>query len=640
MLELTTLGRLSIKLNGVELPHLLTQRQKIGLLCYLAVEGPTPREKLVTLFWGERDENRARHALSQALYALRGDLSEGALQTTSESIGLAADSLMLDIATLQQSLQKEDWAAIIKIYGGSFLDGFYLPDAPAFGEWQSRTRAWASNVARRAFRNVLAQRSAAHDVTGALACAHRWAELEPLEDEAQHALVSLFAASGNRPQAIAQYEAYRLRLARELDLEPLAETTALVESIRAGNAVAPSLIGSSTAATPGAAAAPVVHGTTAPSQAVAAPATAHTIEEQLQEVLRPRLQLLRKINQSRTSIIYLAREPELDRSLAVKVFLPTVAGDRRAKLRFQREMMAVASLNEPHIVSLHWAGELPSGAPYFVMQYVDGRSLAQVLQLEGRVPVKKARALLAQLAAALAAAHRRGIVHRGVQPSNVLIEDKTERLFLTDFGTAALLAGNEAAGVSLTLSGELIGDPEWMSPEQLECREITTRTDIYNFGLLGYYLLAEEGPYERTAKGLAFLVGSDVPPRPLKSLRPDADNELAELLENCLAREPHRRPSAAHLAGALLTPDVEIRFAIPAEHRADLVQLKVPHMFAAYFVVGLSALELIELAVDRGILLEGVLRGALIGYVLAAPLIPLLAWYRRKRLSRSSEMLL
>jgi DNA-binding SARP family transcriptional activator/TolB-like protein/tetratricopeptide (TPR) repeat protein len=234
MIELRTLGRGAVRRDGEDLPGVTAQKQRFALFAYLAVEGRASRDRLLALFWPEREEEKARHSLSQALYALRRDLGEECLQGEGDSVQVDTEACVVDAAQLNSAAERGDWHRVIELYGGPFLHQFSLPDASDFEEWLSNTRAGLARLAHQGFRNVIAEHLSAGDTTGALAEAWHWTELEPLDDEAQHTLIGLLAASGERTAALSRFDAYRERLTRELEVEPLEETVALVERVRRG----------------------------------------------------------------------------------------------------------------------------------------------------------------------------------------------------------------------------------------------------------------------------------------------------------------------------------------------------------------------------------------------------------------------
>ncbi|KPK78668.1 MAG: hypothetical protein AMS25_14550, partial [Gemmatimonas sp. SM23_52] len=234
MIKLVTLGGVAISRNGVPLGELTALKQKVALLAYLSLEGPTSRDRLLPLFWPDRAEERARHALSQALYVLKRELGEHCVRLVGDQVEVVGDALEMDAQRLQRAAALERWDDAIAVYHGLFLEEFHLPAAPQFEHWQTRTRARLARLARHAFAEVVNHRVAAGNLEGALKVASRRAALEPLEDEAQHTLIALLALAGHRAAALEHFDSYRQQLARELEVEPLEETQQLVEQIRAG----------------------------------------------------------------------------------------------------------------------------------------------------------------------------------------------------------------------------------------------------------------------------------------------------------------------------------------------------------------------------------------------------------------------
>ncbi|MFQ5679592.1 MAG: protein kinase [Gemmatimonadota bacterium] len=291
-----------------------------------------------------------------------------------------------------------------------------------------------------------------------------------------------------------------------------------------------------------------------PAAARPPPARDAALEERLREELQPLLELSRLLGRGSAAYVYLAREPALRRLVALKVLSPDLAGQRTARLRFEREAQSAARISHPSVVAVYRVGSLSNDLPYLVMQYVHGRSLAERLKAEGPLEVAEVRRILGDVAAALAAAHRVGIVHRDVKPSNVLYEEETGRVFLADFGIAAILTSGEEAAERLTTVGHVVGDPRYRSPEQLRGEEVTELADLYGLGLLGYKLLTGRGPFHR--KSAAELVAAhlrEAPPA-VASLRADADPALSALLAQCLEKTPEYRPTAADAVRSLLAP--------------------------------------------------------------------------------------
>ncbi|MBC7672635.1 MAG: serine/threonine protein kinase, partial [Polaromonas sp.] len=216
----------------------------------------------------------------------------------------------------------------------------------------------------------------------------------------------------------------------------------------------------------------------------------------LQEALGGRVVVIRPLGQGGMGQVYLGRDPQLKRFVAIKVLGRTLGQDAEAHARFQREAQAIAAVSHPNVVDIYSIGELPDGTPYFVMQHVAGGSMAERIATSGPLPVEAAERVLGEVAAALAAAHRRGIIHRDVKPGNVLWDEYGERATVSDFGIASIQQREgEDADVRITATGMTVGSPAYMSPEQLMNEPITPKSDVYGLGLLGYELITGRGPY-------------------------------------------------------------------------------------------------------------------------------------------------
>lgn len=267
--------------------------------------------------------------------------------------------------------------------------------------------------------------------------------------------------------------------------------------------------------------------------------------DQLQEALGDDFEVLRRLGKGSMATVYLAREKSLGRLVAVKVLLSGRAGDEEARRRFEREARSAAALVHPNIVQVFRFGRLPDQTPYLVMRFVKGRTMEERLKAEGRLPTEQAQRVLADVTAALAAAHARSIVHRDVRPANVLWDTETESAHLTDFGIAALLETSGEEQTRITKTGQMVGDPRYLSPEQLMDEDLSELSDMYAVGILGYELFTGEGPYDAKTNTQWITAHLSQEPKDLRRMRPDIPAGVADLLKRCLTREPKHRPSAA-----------------------------------------------------------------------------------------------
>lgn len=267
--------------------------------------------------------------------------------------------------------------------------------------------------------------------------------------------------------------------------------------------------------------------------------------------LAPEFAIEQPLGEGRTSQVFLAREPALRRLVAIKVLRPEVGEGETPRARFEREAHSMAGISHPHVPRVYRVGRLGTGLPFMVQEFVEGRSLRDELEATGAMAPDRARRVLSEVASALAASHAKGIIHRDVRPENVLVEDGTGKIFLTDFGLAAVRATGDSGNPRLTRTGELLGDPQYMSPEQLRADPVTAATDVYSLGVMGYEILTLTNPFgARTTQALFGAHLSDQPAvLPWSVTGPDS--ALGDLLGRCLRKDPPRRPRAEELAREL-----------------------------------------------------------------------------------------
>jgi Tol biopolymer transport system component len=252
-----------------------------------------------------------------------------------------------------------------------------------------------------------------------------------------------------------------------------------------------------------------------------------------------------EIGRGGMGVVFLGYDPDLDRPVALKVLAPHLAWEAPFVERFLREARAAARLNHPHIVTIHDVGQ-DEGWYYFVMEYLEGQTLAEIIRDRGALPPDEALAILDSLAGALDYAHAEGLVHRDVKPVNVVVQ-AGGRVVLTDFGIA-----RAAQETGLTRTGMVVGTPQYMSPEQARGEDLDRRSDVYSLGVVAYEMLGGRVPFDGTTPHAVLHQQIYESPPPLGQVRPDLPGGVEAVLDRALAKAPERRyPSAGELVGAL-----------------------------------------------------------------------------------------
>ena len=258
-----------------------------------------------------------------------------------------------------------------------------------------------------------------------------------------------------------------------------------------------------------------------------------------------RYRIERPLGHGGMATVYLGRDTELERPVAIKLLAESLAGDDEFRRRFVREAKLAARLSDPNVVSIYDAGE-DDGRPYIVMEHVDGETFADLLARRGRLPPDEARELAAQAASGLAHAHEAGLVHRDVKPQNLILRrDGTVKI--VDFGIA------RAAETTITQTGTVLGTAAYLAPEQALGKKVTAAADVYSLGAVLYELLTGRPPFE--FESLADLAAQQARMEitPVRELAPDVPPELEDVVMRCLARNPAYRPASAGELARLLS---------------------------------------------------------------------------------------
>jgi serine/threonine protein kinase len=347
------------------------------------------------------------------------------------------------------------------------------------------------------------------------------------------------------------------------------------------------------------------------------PARSAGLARQLRQELAPDLEVLRHIGNEQFGSLYLAREATPPRLVVVKVLRQEFVDNAQAKLRFQRATRSSGRITHPNVLTVLRVGKLSNDVPFATELYVGDCTLRDRQKAVGRFAAPAVRQILRQLSSALAAAHRRGIVHRNVCPETVRCENDSDRVFLSDFGLSGILETATIDEISITNTDQLMGSPDYVSPEQARGEKLTDRADVYSLGVLGWKLLTNDAKLPDSVRKRGHL--------PNASLE---DAPLASLISRCLRQQPNERPSASDVVAALdhgrfdeTTPRPWFRWPW------WMLQRRIPHFVGPYLVTGFSILAAIAMFVEMEILPRWVFLQSLTLVFAGLFAVIVIAWY-------------
>jgi HAMP domain-containing protein len=270
--------------------------------------------------------------------------------------------------------------------------------------------------------------------------------------------------------------------------------------------------------------------------------------------------------------VFRAHDPDIGRDVAIKFLHPALCEDEEYHARFLREARAAGGLSHPNIVTVHDVGEI-EGRPYMAMELLDGQPLSDEMASNTPMPVRDVVIMGIQLARALAYAHKRGIVHRDIKPGNLMRVQGTQTIKVTDFGIAHM---ESTAGEQRTRVGDILGTPQYMSPEQVRGDKLDGRSDLFSSGILLYQMLTGQCPFPGdNLVALAVKITKEEPV-PIERLRPDLPASMRRIVERSLAKAPDRRfQTGEELADALGRVLVEVDEAERTRNSARIVPLRV-----------------------------------------------------------------
>jgi serine/threonine protein kinase len=275
------------------------------------------------------------------------------------------------------------------------------------------------------------------------------------------------------------------------------------------------------------------------------------------QVIAGRFRIECEIGTGGMGTVYRATHLGLERPVAVKIIKPEFAADQDVADRFMREARTMAKLRHPHAAMIFDAGNLPDGRHFIVMEFVEGRTLSEILAEEGRFMPERAVRIAADICDVLSEAHKLGIIHRDLKPSNIMLNERG--VCVLDFGVAKVLATSADATAThhaTTGSGMIVGTPRYMSPEQCLGQRVGARSDLYSLGVLLYEMMAGRPPFVDALQSAVLVKQATAAPPPLPQLRSDVPHTLAVAIHTLLAKRPEHRPQTAEAARKLLEKSI------------------------------------------------------------------------------------
>jgi serine/threonine protein kinase len=279
-------------------------------------------------------------------------------------------------------------------------------------------------------------------------------------------------------------------------------------------------------------------------------------DELVGQMLTDRYRIDERISEGGMGTVYRATHVLMDKRVAIKVLHPSLAADDKIVARFSREARAASRISHPHALNVTDFGESPSGVVFLVMEYLDGRTLKEVIHADGPMPVARVVEIIKQVAGALDAAHAEGVVHRDLKSDNIMLiegANGSDWAKVLDFGIAKIkeTAGHTDPG--LTAPNLIIGTPQYMSPEQCsQASEIDSRSDIYSLGVIIYEMLTGHVPFTGESPTAIMMQHLQAPPPSVLEERDDLPPQVGMVITSALAKRPEDRfQTAGELSEAL-----------------------------------------------------------------------------------------
>jgi eukaryotic-like serine/threonine-protein kinase len=291
--------------------------------------------------------------------------------------------------------------------------------------------------------------------------------------------------------------------------------------------------------------------------------------------------------------VYRAHDTGIERVVAIKVLKPDLRRDPEVARRFLRESKAAGNLSHANIATIYDVGEA-DGVPYIAMEYVEGRPLDEVLKEQGRLPCDRVLAIGAQLAAALAYAHRQGVVHRDVKPSNILLADKGQTPKLLDFGIARMVEADAETDAAekhavATQVGQVIGTPRYMSPEQALGLPVDQRSDLFSLGVVLYEMVTGKPAFSGAGLATLAIQIAQEQPSAIDGMIRDCPKGLRFIVEKLLAKKPEQRFADGEALRAALMRELDAqKIEEPVKRRGLALRIKLPLILVSATALALA----------------------------------------------------
>src|SRR5438094_273266 len=253
--------------------------------------------------------------------------------------------------------------------------------------------------------------------------------------------------------------------------------------------------------------------------------------------------------------VYRGKHVLMDKTVAIKVLHPSLAVEDAVVARFSREAKAASRISHPHAVNVTDFGEAENGVVFLVMEYLDGRTLKEVIKSEGPMSLARVVEIVRQVTGALDAAHGQGVVHRDLKSDNIMLSQTNggDWAKVLDFGIAKIQEPESGRDIDITAANLVIGTPQYMSPEQCsQSAGIDARSDIYSLGIIIYEMLAAQLPFTGESPTVIMMKQVQDPPPSISDVRPDVPVPVSDIITKALAKQPADRfQTAGDLSKAL-----------------------------------------------------------------------------------------